>query len=204
MAVMVGLENLISDALFFEGLDTTETTAAWSPSQKELHKWVLEKCSLPDTPVLQAQCEDPGKRESGNALNYLYKTFFDQLNSTVWVSRFKATTSVIVYEKSKGQATVTMRETEPRVEGPPNDASTISSWLLNAATLSDYFALESVTFERDIHQLIAGLEAFKPIQRPDEIMQMAQWVAEQMEERTQEDIESWAEHLADEVSKATD
>lgn len=204
MPVMLALDNLISDALYFEGLDTDETTAAWSPSQKELHKWILERCSLPDTPVLQAQCEDPGKRESGNALNYLYKSSFDLLNSTVWVSKFKATTSVIVYEKSKGQSNVTMLETKPRVEGPPDDAWTISSWFLNAATLGDYFALESVTFERDIHQLIADLEALKPIQRPDEVMQMAQWVAEQIEERTQENIESWAEHLADEVSKATD
>ena len=54
------------------------------------------------------------------------------------------------------------------------------------------------------YHLIADLEALKPIQRPDEMLQMAQQIAEQMEDRTQEDIEFWAEHLADEVSKATD
>ncbi len=34
--------------------------------------------------------------------------------------------------------------------------------------------------------------------------EIAQRIAEQMEERTREDIESWAEDLADEISKAGD
>lgn len=56
----------------------------------------------------------------------------------------------------------------------------------------------------DYLDIMADLETLKPIQRPDEMIQMAQSIVEQMEERTQENIESWAEHLADEVSKATD
>lgn len=57
------------------------------------------------------------------------------------------------------------------------------------------------------HSAITGnidLEVFKPIQRPNEMFEMARQIGEQMEERSREDIESWAERLAEEVSKATD
>ena len=38
----------------------------------------------------------------------------------------------------------------------------------------------------------------------DEMLLLARQIAEEMEDRSQEDIESWAENLDDEVSKATD
>ena len=40
--------------------------------------------------------------------------------------------------------------------------------------------------------------------RPDEMFEMARQIGEQMEERSREDIEVWAEQLAEDVSKATD
>ena len=40
--------------------------------------------------------------------------------------------------------------------------------------------------------------------RPDEMFEMARQIGEQIEERSREDIESWAEDLAEEVSKLTD
>lgn len=85
------------------------------------------------------------------------------------------------------------------IKGPPDNLCTVFIWDSSEESpiLSD--------IESDIADLLLGLKKMQPLQRPKELLQMANKVASEIAQpKTPEDIEEWAEKLSDDLSKMTD
>ena len=57
---------------------------------------------------------------------------------------------------------------------------------------------------QELNDLLSGFSKGTPLSRPVELLQMAETVANQIEQRKEEDIEKWAEQLSEDLSRLSD
>jgi hypothetical protein len=91
------------------------------------------------------------------------------------------------------------------ITGPPDEFWTVCNWTLEAAsTDAVIFDAELRKFRRGISELVDGLRNLQPLPRSQELTEIAARIASQVEQRQAEDIDEWAESLAESFSKSTD
>ena len=56
----------------------------------------------------------------------------------------------------------------------------------------------------ELRNLLYDFKSGIPLSRPVELLQMAEKVANQIESKTEKDIDKWAEDLSNEISKLSD
>lgn len=93
------------------------------------------------------------------------------------------------------------------VEGPPEDSWIKHSWALNVSEC-DVSTNDPPVYagaEDRINNLLQDLESSKPLDRPEEIAELAEILAAQLEEATQEEnIKAWANQLSEKLSNFAD
>jgi len=200
------LDSELSSDLFLETEDVTITSVAVDPSEKEWHQYFSERCSLPHSTDLSITWEPISEKESTYPLHFLSRIAVKEHDTDILFSKFKRHHSVFIY--TRGEAIPRMIN-DPLMqsypEGPPDDAWTVSVWTLSSATtFNGLFRLELAEFEKDMRNILNQFNCVEPFHRPNSIMEMAAEIADNLAEPEQEAVDTWAEHLAEDVSKTID
>jgi hypothetical protein len=205
--IRIVLDSELSSEFFLETEDITTTSVAVDPNEREWQQYFSERRSLPNSTDLSAIWEPISEKESTYALHFLSRIAIKEHATDILLSRFKHHESVLIYKRGEAIPRITsgpLPQFQP--EGPPDDAWTVSAWVLSGTTafdrLSSYFELEE--FEKDMRDILNQFNQGGPLPRPNSIVQIAEEIAGNLAEPEQEAADTWADRLAEDLSKIID
>lgn len=200
------LDSEISSEVFQEPEGITATAVAVDPNEKARHQTFSERCALPHSTDLNITCERLPGKESAYPVHFLSEIAVREHNTNILFSRFKHQNSVLIYRAGMVIPSITTVLSEQFYhEGPPDDDWTVSAWALSGlSVLDELFNLEFLEFEKDMRSILNHFGQPEPFQRPNDIIKLAEEIAANMAEPEQETDDTWADRLADELSRSTD
>lgn len=183
----------------------SDVTSCSLPYEHILHKFFSERISQLPGLEYETTCKRFPGEESAHPYRFLSNLIIEAIDANVYIHRFKESFSAVVYLSGKYDIVLTSPGIEYYIEGPPDEIWTVSSWSLDAATECESpYDSELSKFEQDMHQLLNGFKSSLSLSKSEKLYQMAERVASQIEEKKEEDIDSWADNLSDDLSKLID
>ena len=85
------------------------------------------------------------------------------------------------------------------IKGPSEDLGTVGSWISQRGP-----GFIQSNIESDVNEILSGLKNMQPLPRSRQLLDMADRVASRIAQGEEEDLETWAQRLADDLSGMTD
>jgi hypothetical protein len=185
-----------------EGLsDTTSDTDSFDhPFHKFFSERVLFFIGTQESIVRQRL----RTQESAYPSNFRSNIYIKASKQNYLVSSFKGTYHIVIHHHGHISFNELPDPFTFWVEGPPDDAWTVQSWVLDAGECEINYGDEIESLKGELHDLLSGFNKGISLSRPVELLQMAEKVAEQIKKKKEEDIDNWAEDLSRDLSKLSD
>lgn len=189
--------------LGIEGL--SETTSDTTLFDYPFHKFFSERVVLfPTAPQESMVCQGLRSNESAYPSKFQFRIYIESSKQNYLVSSFKGACSIVIHHHGH----ISFEESSDPIaiwaEGPPDEAWTVQSWVLDAGECEITYDNEIENLRGELNHLLSGFNNGIPLSKPVELLQMAEKVANQIEQRKEEDIDNWAEELSKDLSKLSD
>lgn len=185
-----------------EGL--SETTSDTTPFDHPFHKFFSERVVFPMAAQESMVCQKLRSNESACPSKFQSHIYIETSKQNYLVRSFKGAYSIVIHHHGH----ISFEESSDPIaiwaEGPPDEAWTVQSWVLDAGECEITYDNEIENLRGELNHLLSGFNNGIPLSRPVELLQMAEKVANQIEQRKEEDIDNWAEELSKELSKLSD
>lgn len=194
----------ISNLLFLDIEGLSETISDNTQFGYPFHKFFPERVVFP--PVIQKSmvCQRLRSNESAYPSMFQSNIYIEASKQNYLASSFKGNYSIVIHY----QGHISFEEsTDPIAiwtEGPPDETWTVQSWVVDAVELEITHDNEINNLRGELNDLLSGFNNGIPLLRPAELLQMAERVANQIEQRKEDDIDNWAEELSKDLSKLSD
>lgn len=181
--------------------DVDDTSVYLDPYEHWFHEYFSERLHLSLTDI-SLGCLPISTKESARPVHFASNFFFNKVDLNVFIHTFRKEHTMLIHQMGSSYADF-FKDSEKHkylIEGSANEASTVCGW-----TLSSLYYPELVRVQEDIDKLLQGLKNCQPLQSSTDLLEMADRIASQISQHEgEEDIEAWAERLADDLSKMTD
>jgi len=190
---------------FYWGIEgLSDTTSDTAPFDHPFHKFFSERVVFTTATQESMVCQMLRSNESAYPSQFQSHIYIESLKQNYLVSSFKGTYCIVIHHHGH----ISFKESsDPNViwvEGPPDEAWTVQSWVLDAGDCEITFDDEIEGLKSELNYLLNGLNKGIPLSRPVELLEMAEKVANQIEKRKEEDIDNWAEKFSKDLSKLSD
>ncbi len=191
------LSNWLSDTFY-------ETATETQPFEKLFHK-ITERVALSATIGKGVTCKRLPSAESAYPFKFQSYVSIDSGGVDLLYKSFKNSYTILIYYKGKLESKELPIRQNFHTEGPPDDAWTVSDWVFDAPKECNFPENKYISDMRtEICGLLNNFKKGLRLNRPSTLLSMAKQVANQYDERKNEDIEAWAEKLSKDLSKLSD
>lgn len=143
--------------------------------------------------------------ESASTIKFNTNLLIKSAKSHWFASRFKDTTFLLSFSQGSSPSGQEYKQPNIAIEGPPDEDWIVQSWSVNPSECQLPSIPDDLSILSDnLNGLLSGLNSAISLSRPKELKQMAEKVASQISERENENIESWADRLANQLAKFSD
>jgi hypothetical protein len=194
-----------TSTMFYWGIEgLSDTTSDTAPFDYPFHKFFSERVVFPTATQESIVCQRLRSNKSSYPSNFQSNVYIESSKQNYLVSSFKGVYSVVIHHHGH----ISFKESSDPiaiwVEGPPDEAWTVQSWVLDAGECEITPDIEIESLKSELNYLLNGFNKGIPLSRPVELLEMAEKVANQIEKRKEEDIDIWAEELSKDLSKLSD
>lgn len=198
--------DLTSEKAYLAMAGFFDVTSCTAPYEHTLHKFFSERVLAFPSTKDQIGCQRIPLQASAYPFNFLTNLLIEAFDANVLIHRFKETQATVVYWGGKIQHDISIGSPiKYNIEGPSDNAWTVSMWLLDAPSACKSPSEEGLSaFKKDMQKLLSDFKSSQPLSTSNKLAKMAEKVASQISEQTENEINAWAEALSEDVSKHTD
>jgi hypothetical protein len=197
-------EDTSAFPLWFNFGTFTETSTETEPVD-QLYRKVSERISLSGLNLKGLTCKRLPSEESAYPYKFQSTISITASNVNLLYQSFKNYGIVIIHHEGKIETQELHSWGDFYTEGPPDDAWTVASWVLDAPSECALIDIDDITeIKSDLKGLLSNFKQALPLERPSDLISLAEKAASQIEQRKDEDVETWAENLSKDLSKLSD
>jgi hypothetical protein len=183
-------------------LTSTVDTTSYRADFKDLN-WYLAGRVLYQPVGFSTLCQALSRPESAEPTKLLMTIFIGGENEKYLIHSFKNHWQVAKHTLGRADEWSWQGFEKTVAIGPADDAWTVPTWV-DISKCEVLPETELAVLKKEIRALLNDFRAGKPLDRPQELRELAAKIADQSRQPDEQSIESWAEELAEKLSKLTD
>lgn len=181
--------------------DPTSGTAEFD---HPIHKFFPERVVFGTPTQGNMVCLRLTPERSANPSKFQTNTYYATSKQNYLLISFKGASRAWSYDQGHIKFVELSDPTANWFEGPPDNAWTVQTWVLDADECRLSYEDEIESFKGELNDLLSEFKSGTPLQRPPELLKMAEEVANQIGKKKEDDIDNWAEELSKNLSKLSD